>query len=221
MNETAGRAHLERWLALLVRYWAFNMSLIHSRGGNWLGFGYSDDEKTTLSSLAAKVPTPEYFVWVALTAVFYIAIAAVVVTVGMNGLIHVIGGEQNMANTPAPLFFAQLALDLGVSFSIGFPLAMLPAAALVGRWFAVADAALPGRATTSHYFHKLWFQITRMALVCLLVLIPLWLFVPADSKFFLVSRLILPLLSPAVSALTAAYYFTARLRRSAGDSSSA
>jgi hypothetical protein len=210
---------LERWLALLVRYWAFNMSLIHSRGGNWPGFRYSDDEKTTLNSLAASVPAPEYFVWVALTAVFYIAIAAVVVTVGMNGLIHVIGGEQNMANTPAPLFFAQLALDLGVSFSIGFPLAMLPAAALVGRWFA--DAALPDRATTSHYFHKLWFQITRMALVCLLVLIPLWLFVPADSKFFLVSRLILPLLSPAVSALTAAYYFTARLRRSAGDSSSA
>jgi hypothetical protein len=26
---------LERWLALLVRYWAYNMSLIHSRGGNW------------------------------------------------------------------------------------------------------------------------------------------------------------------------------------------
>jgi hypothetical protein len=37
----------------------------------------------------------------------------------------------------------------------------------------------------------------------------------------LISRLIVPLLSPAVSALTAAYYFTARLRRSAGDSPAA
>jgi hypothetical protein len=214
MIGTADRGNLERWLALLVRYWAFNMSLVHSRGANWPGFGYSDDEKRALNAIATKVPALEFYVWVALTAVFYITIVAVVVTVGMNGLIYVIGGERNMATTPAPLFFAQLALDLGVSFSVGFPLAMLPAAALVGRWFAVA--ALPDRAATSHYFHKLWFQITRMALLCLLVLIPLWLFVPADSKFFLVSRLILPLLAPAVSALTAAYYFTARLRRNAG-----
>lgn len=210
---------LERWPALLVRYWAFNMSLIDSRGG-WLGFRYGADEQATLESIAAKVPALEYYVWVALTAVFYIVIIAVVVTAGMNCLIYVIGGEQNMSKTPAPLFFAQLALDLGVGFSIGFPAAMLPAAALVGRWFAVSDAALPDRATTAHYFHKLWFQITRMALVCLLVLIPLWLFVPADSKFFLVSRLVLPLLSPAVAALTAAYYFTARLRRGAADADS-
>jgi hypothetical protein len=221
MNETRERGNLERWLALLVRYWAFNMTLVHNRGANWPGFGYSDDEKTALNSIATKVPPLEYFVWVALFVVFFLIIVGVIVTVGMNGLIYVIGGEQNMAKTPAPLFFAQLALDLVVSFSIGFPAAMLPAAALVGRWFKVADAALPDRATTAHYFHKLWFQITRVALVMLLVLIPLWLFVPADSKFFLISRLIVPLLSPAVSALTAAYYFTARLRRSAGDSPAA
>jgi hypothetical protein len=98
---------------------------------------------------------------------------------------------------------------------------MLPAAALVGRWFTVADSALPDRTLTSHYFYKLWFQMTRLALVSLVILIPLWIYVPADSKFFAVSRLILPLLSPAVSALTAAYYFTARLRRKAGDSSKA
>jgi len=209
---------LERWLALLVRYWAFNMSLVHSRGTNWPGFGYSEDEKATLDSLATKVPALEYGVWIALFVVFYIAILSVIVAVGMNCLIHVIGGEQNMANTPAPLFFSQLGLDLGVSFSVGFPAAMLPAAALVGHWFAVPDAALPDRATTAHYFHKLWFQITRMALVILLVVIPLWIYVPVDSKFFALSRLILPLLSPAVGALTAAYYFTARLRHRAASS---
>jgi hypothetical protein len=96
---------------------------------------------------------------------------------------------------------------------------MLPAAALVGRWFNVPDAALPERALTSHYFHKLWFQITRVAVIALLVLIPLWLFVPADSKFFAISRLVLPLLSPAVAALTSAYYLSARLHGGAGSSS--
>jgi hypothetical protein len=210
---------MERWSALLVRYWAFNMSLVDRRGG-WLGFRYTEEEKAALEAIAAKVPRFEYYVWIALTALFYLVIAAVVATVGMNCLIVVIGGEQNMSKTPAPLFFAQLALDLAVGFAVGFPAAMLPAAALAGRWFAVADAALPDRAATAHYFHKLWFQITRMALVCLLVLLPLWLFVPDDSKFFLVSRLVLPLLSPAVAALTAAYYFTARLRRGAADAKS-
>jgi hypothetical protein len=90
---------------------------------------------------------------------------------------------------------------------------MLPAAALVGRWFGVADSVLPDRTTTSHYFHKLWFQIARIAMLGALALIPLWIFVPADSKLWVIGKLVLPLLSPAVAALTAAYYFTARLRQ--------
>jgi hypothetical protein len=103
--------------------------------------------------------------------------------------------------------------DLSVSLSIGFPAAMLPAAALVGRWFGVAASDLPDRATTSHYLHRLWFQITRYAIFGVLALIPIWIFVPGDSKIWVIAQLVLPLLSPAVAALTTAYYFTARLRR--------
>jgi hypothetical protein len=43
----------------------------------------------------------------------------------------------------------------------------------------------------------------------------LWIFVSADSKLWVITQIALPLLSPAVAALTAAYYFTARLKRSA------
>jgi len=70
---------------------------------------------------------------------------------------------------------------------------------------------LLGRPT--HYFHKLWFQITRIAIVMVAALIPLWLFVPADSKFLVVFRLVAPLLSPAVGVLTMGYYGTAKVRR--------
>jgi hypothetical protein len=209
------RPALERWLALLVRYWAYNMSLIHARGGTWPGFGYSDDEKATLQSIAGKVQGVEYYVWLALVVVIYIVILTGIVIAGMACLIHAIGGAQNMSKTPAPLFFLQLALDLSVSLSIGFPAAMLPAAALVGRWFRVAAPDLPDRATTSHYFHRLWFQITRYAILGVLALIPIWIFVPGDSKIWVIAQLVLPLLSPAVAALTTAYYFTARLRRNA------
>jgi hypothetical protein len=209
----APRPALERWLALLVRYWAYNMSLIHNQGGNWLGFGYTEEEKAQLQSLSARVPALEFAAWLALVVVIYLALLIVIVLAGMSVLIQAIGGDANMSQTPAALFFLLLALGLVASLSIGFPAAMLPAAALAGRWFRVHDADLPDRAATAHYFHKLWFQIARIAMVGALALIPLWIFVPADSKIWVIGKLVLPLLSPAVAALTAAYYLTARLRR--------
>ena len=203
---------LQRWLALLVRYWAYNMNLIHSRGINWPGFRYNDAEKARLQSIAAAVPGLEYYFWLTLVVVIYIVIAVIVVIAGMSCLMHAIGGEQNMFKTPAPLFFLQLALDMVVSVSIGLPAAMLPAAALTGRLFKVADADLPDLATTAHYFHKLWFQITRVTILGVFALMALWVFVPTDSKLWVIAQIALPLLSPAVAALTAAYYFTARLK---------
>jgi hypothetical protein len=205
-------AKLERWLALVVRYWSFNMTLIHDRGSNWPGFGYSDEEKAKLRSIAAKVPGVEYSLWLALAVVFILAIITAITLGGMNIMVSAIGGEKNMAGLPEIVFYLQLILDLVVSFAIGFPLAMLPAAALAGRFFGIADTALPDRPTTAYFFHKLWFQITRISLVLSTALLGLWIFVPTDSKFWVISRLIVPLLSPAVAALSAAYYFSARLR---------
>ena len=208
------RPALERWLALVVRYWAANMTLIHSRGSNWPGFGYSDAEKEELRSIARKFPGSEYFAWVAVVAVVAIAIFVVIMIAGLSCLTYAIGGDQNMANAPAALFYLALALMMMVSLTVGLPAAMLPSAALVGRWFRVADADLPDRTTTARYFHKLWFQITRMSIVMLVVVLPLWLFVPYDSKFMVMGRMVAPLLSPVILVLTTAYYFSARLRRS-------
>jgi cytosine/uracil/thiamine/allantoin permease len=204
------RPTLERWLALLVRYWAFNMTLVSNRGISWPGFGYTDAETTDLKSISEKYPSVEYYAWLALVVVFALPIFAAVVFAGMSCLTYAIGGEQNMANTPAALFFLSLALELLVSLSLGFPLAMLPAAALVGRFFAVADRDLPDRSTTAHYFHKLWFQITRIAVVAVAVCVPMWLFIPGDSKFYVVLKLVIPLLSPAVGILTWAYFLIGR-----------
>jgi hypothetical protein len=213
MAQAGSQAKLERCLALLVRYWAFNMTLIYNRGGNWPGFGYSEEEKAKLRSIADGVPRVEYSVWLALVVVFFLVIISAITIGGMNIMASAIGGEKNMAGLPEIVSYLQLVLDLVVSFSIGFPLAMLPSALLVGRFFGVADAELPDRSTTAFYFHKFWFQLTRIALVLSAALLCLWMFVPGDSKFWVISRLILPLLSPAVAALSAAYYFSARLRR--------
>jgi hypothetical protein len=209
------RPSLERWLALVVRYWAFNMSLALARGMRWPGFRYSDEETAALERIAAGCDRSEFAMWLGLTVVLYLVIAAMVVVAGMNGLIVAIGGEQHMADTPAVMFFFALGLELVVAMSIGFPAAMLPAAALTGRFFGVADAGLPAPAIVAHHFRKLWFQIARVAVLAVAVLAALWFFVPADSKVALLARTVMPLLSPAVAALTAAYYFSARLARAA------
>jgi hypothetical protein len=210
---TATRPPIERALALLVRHWAFNMTLIHDRGGTWPGFGYSPAEQTELRAIANNVSLLEYGLWVGLVALIFIAIIVGVMLAGMSCLSHALGGAQNLIAAPASVLSLGLALVVVVSFSIGLPAAMLPASALAGRLFSVADADLPDGAASAHYFHKLWFQVTRMALVALLALIPLWLFVPSDSRFLLIARLVLPLLSPAVGALCSAYYLSARLRK--------
>jgi hypothetical protein len=207
---SSSRPTFERSLALLVRYWAFNMTLVHNGGMDWPGFGYSDAEKDELKSISEKYPSTEFYVWVGLAVVFALAIFALVAVAGMNLLAYASGGEQNASHIPAPLFFLALALQLLVSMSLGFPLAMLPAAALTGKFFAVCNDDLPDRTITAHYFHKLWFQIARIAAVVVAACIPLWLFVPEDSKFYVVMRLVIPMLSPAVSALTAAYFFMSR-----------
>ena len=186
------------------------MTLVHNRGVDWPGFGYTDAEKTELKSISEKYPSVEFYVWLGLAVVFALAIFAGVAIAGMSLLSYAIGGEKNMANTPEALFYLAFALQLLVSLSLGFPLAMLPAAALTGRFFTVQDDDLPGGPTTAHYFHKLWFQIARIAAVVVAVCVPLWIFVPGDSKFYVVLRLVIPMLSPAVAALTSAYFFIGR-----------
>jgi len=34
---------VEYLLALFIRHWSANMTVVHERMGNWPGFGYSDD----------------------------------------------------------------------------------------------------------------------------------------------------------------------------------
>jgi hypothetical protein len=212
-TDTAASARPNRWLALVVRYWAVNMTMIHDRGSNWPGFGYSDAEKDEMRALAAKVPDAEFFWFAGSLTVVAISIFAVIVTAGMSAMVWAIGGKANMPDTPAATFFLGLAMQVVVSFALGLPAAMLICAALIGGWYAIPTADLPDRATTARYFHKLWFQITRMSLIMIAAVLPLWIFVPADSKFMVMVKMVVPVLGPTVSVLTTGYYFSARMQR--------
>jgi hypothetical protein len=203
--------NFERWSSLVVRYWAVNMTMIHDMGSNWPGFGYSDEEKKELGQMARMLSRGEFYSFLAVVTVIALPIFAAIVVGGMYSLIAVIGGEQNMPNTPAVLFFFSLALECVASLTIGLPMAMLLGAALVGR--KVPSQDLPDAEVTARYFRKMWFQITRMTLIMLVVVMPMWIFVPNDSKFMVMLRLVVPLLSPVVSILTLGYYMTGKVGR--------
>ncbi len=206
------RPALVRWLALLVRYWSRNMDLVDRRGGYAPGFGYTEQEKAHMHELAARISLGEFSVWLVLCAVLFILILVLLVMLAAFSVTMGFGPVHDLPNLAAAPFFLGLGLVALASLAIGLPLAMLPAAALTGRLFRVADSDLPDNALTAHFFHKLWFQITRIALIVVIALVPLWLLLPGDSDIMLIVRLVASLLGPAVASLTMAYTLAARLR---------
>jgi hypothetical protein len=203
------RSTLERWIALLVRYWAYNMTLAFNQGSYYPGFGYSEDEKEEMASFSQECSFGQYLVWTGVVAL--VAIAVIVATC-MPGMYYVI--FKTSGTLPASIFYLSMGMTLVGCFTIGLPVAMLLSSALVGRLYGIADSDLPDRATTARFFHKMWFQLTRMAIMVVAILVPVWIFVPDNSKFWVTLKLVIPLLGPAAAVLSGAYYLSIRMRRS-------
>jgi hypothetical protein len=208
-------SRLGQSLARVVRYWACNMTLIHDRGQEWPGFGYDDPEKDTLRAIARRVDNGEFFVWLALVAGLFMAFAALIMLGGVLWASHVAANPSASAPSSDASDYVQLCAQMVVCLSVGFPLAMLVASWACGRCFSIPATALPDRATTLHFIDKLLYQITRIAVLGAFADLVLFLFVPGDSKVWLLVKLVMPILSPAVSVLALAYYASARLRRTA------
>jgi hypothetical protein len=202
------RSTLERWIALLVRYWAFNMTLAFRSGSYWPGFGYSKDEKAEMASFSQKCSFKQFLAWAVVVALVAMPVIAVTCMPGMYYVIFKTG-----ATLPASIFFLSMGMAVVVCFTFGLPVAMLLSSAIVGRLYKVADSDLPDRATTARFFHKLWFQLTRMAIVMMAILVPVWIFVPDNSKFWVTLKLVMPFLGPVGLAISGVYYLSMRLKK--------
>jgi hypothetical protein len=209
MNATPNsRSTLERWVALLVRYWACNMTLAFRSGGYWPGFGYTADEKAEMAALDQKCSFGQFLAWL-----FIVALIAmpVIVLASLPGILLM--SSPAGATLPGSVFFLSEGAAIVATFTVGFPVAMLLGSALVGKMYGIANSDLPDRATTARFFHKLWFQLTRMAIVMMALLVPAWIFIPADSKLWVTLKLVMPCLGPAVLAISGAYYLSNRLKK--------
>lgn len=143
-------------------------------------------------------PESEYYWFAGILTVIAIAVFAVVVIAGMDCLLAAIGGDKNMPNTPESPFFLSLALECIVQ---------------PDHRTAGCDAPLSrlGRPDLSRSPPS----SAQPSLIMTAAVLPLWIFVPADSKFPAMVKVVVPLLSPLVSGLTTVHYFTARLKRTA------
>ena len=204
---------LEYFFALFIRHWSANMTLVHTRYGPWFGFHYTDAEQQEMKALDASVPTKELSSWLGLVSVVAIAAFAVVVIIGMTGLLAVIGGEEHMKDTPATLFLFSLYSEVLFCLCCVLPVVMVLCSGVIGRFFGVAPNLLPDRVTTGRLFRKVWFQIVRMTFVLAGLALLYWLFVPVGSKLDLLVRFIVPLLAPLVTTLTAGWLLAGRLGR--------
>lgn len=206
------RSTLERWIALLVRYWAVNMTMAFRSGGYWPGFGYSADEKAEMAYLSQGCSFWQFLAWAFVVALIALPVVAVASIPGIYLL-----NSQAGATLPGSVFFLSEGVTIVVCFTIGVPVAMLLASALVGRWYGVANSDLPDRATTARFFHKMWFQLTRMAVVMMAILVPALILIPSDSRIWVTLRLVIPYLGPAGLAISGAYYVSIRLKKGADN----
>jgi hypothetical protein len=184
------------------------MTLAFKSGSYWPGFGYSNGEKAEMTFVSQKCSFGQFLVWAVFVAL--VAIPVIVATC-MPGMYYVI--FKTGAILPASIFFLSMGVTIVGCFTIGLPVAMLLSSALVGRLYGIANSDLPDRATTARFFHKLRFQLTRMAIVMMAILVPVWILVPDNSKFWVTLKLVIPFLGSAALVITGAYYLSIRLRR--------
>ena len=204
---------LEYFFAMFIRHWSANMTLVHTRYGPWFGFHYTDAEQQEMKSLDASVPTKELYSWFFFVSVVAIAAFAVVVILGMMGLLAVIGGDEHMKDTPATLFFFTLYFEVMFCLCCVLPVVMVICSGILGRFFNVALNLLPDRATTGRLFRKVLFQIVRMTFVLTGLALLYWLFVPVGSKLDLFVRFIAPMMAPLVAILSTGWLLAGRLGR--------
>lgn len=194
---------LGRGFGLLVRYWAFNMTLVHDQAAVWPGFGYDQDEQTALRAIARRVPVIEFSVW--MTIVVGLTLLGITsLTLLGTWLLARTRADHSLASISGTVFLLYLGVEMVASLAVGLPAAMLAAGVLTGRLFGVVDADLPDAPTRTHYVHTLSFQFARMALLGSAVVVAMCLWLP--DRVWLLTRCVVPVLGPAVSVATLLYF---------------
>ena len=210
MSEPLVTAPVSPFVTQFVRFWCCNMDLVHASKMEWPGFGYTEAEQRTMHAYAERVTPRERTVLFALVTVLTILCGALLIGVmfiTLNAL------YPDPSKTPAAVFFFLLANAALTTCSGGLIGAILIAGWITGQLIAPAPESLPDAAFARALFPKAVWQITRMTVIMVLVVLAGWLFVPNGSKLDLLLRALAPTLAPTVAVLTVLRYAAGQVRR--------
>lgn len=170
----------------ILQYWAHNMTLWHKMGvTNWPGFRYSDEEQKTFATLAEPVSTARYFAFLILNAIYFIAIAGLVVGFGVVPMVMAL--DPTFAS---PLtFFCCLGGGAVVCLAFGIPSAMaLTAITLRGLLGDIPPSSVSDDEVATLY-RKMMSQFVRVGVIVGILFIPGMLFYMTKTGFAAVNLL--------------------------------
>jgi hypothetical protein len=185
------------------------MDMVHSKGQSWPGFSYSDEEKAEMHKIAASVPTWEFF-----CTTFIVAVIAIAISAGCVGLMFwrlYVQSGHDFSHVSGAQFLFYLILAGVTAISIGMPASILAASWISSRIFRPDPQSLPNIDFSRRLFSKASRQIARMGVIVCAACLIYGFFIPSDSKLDLILRTVIPTLAPAVSALSALYYYSGRV----------
>ncbi|MFO0989233.1 MAG: hypothetical protein U1F37_18035 [Alphaproteobacteria bacterium] len=148
----------------ILDYWAANMRLTWAltQGAQWPGFRYTPEERETMAALGAGVGSGRYWLFSLVTAMLFIAGAALVIVFGMLPLLQWFWPDA--ARMPAAGFFGLLAAAIALCIGPLMLLSLSAGVRLTDLFMGAGPprATLPGEAAL---LAKVRWQFIRMALV--------------------------------------------------------
>lgn len=167
MTRGEGRA-LGSGVLLQLAFWAKNMTSIRNAGMQWPGFSYSETEWAWMAELADAIGDGAFEKFKVVTAVVFIALAAVGIALVFVPLASLL--FPHAAETPAPYFVLLLAAIALLIIGIGLPLSMRVAAALSSD--VETRTRLRTTAGDAELARKVAYQINRITAVMCGLLVP-------------------------------------------------
>lgn len=178
----------------VLQYWAFNMTGLHNLGISWPGFGYTDEEKRQLAQLRESVPAGRYVAFGALNAVYIIALAAFVMSLGVIPSILLI----DPTHQDGAVILSCLAVGVAVSIGLGVPVAMGMSALTLKLLGKENPPGAVSDADVAKLYGKMLRQLGRAALWVGILFVPLMVFgmTRVGTQVFALVRTGIVLLTP-------------------------
>lgn len=137
-------------------FWAGNMIRVRKAGMDWMGFRYTPEEWARLERHAKGIGDGTMRAFLAINAVLFIVMAAILIAVILVPLLNVLYPDPSKLS--ALVFFSILGAIIAISFGLGLPSTMAITARMLG-------GALPsGAAGDKALVAKVRWQINRMGL---------------------------------------------------------